>query len=211
MTRKRLINERVTHLTGFLLGNLKQCLLLTGVMIVLCGIVYPLVLWGVGLLVPEKALGSPVYVNGQVVGFRNIGQYVKEDRYFQGRPSAVEYNAASAGGSNFGPSNPEYLQLVKARVDTFLVHNPTIQRQQIPAELVTASGSGLDPHLSPPAVYVQIGRVARARKMDEKLVRRLVEERIEKPLLGIFGQQRVNVLELNVALDQLNAKTTKAH
>ena len=115
----------------------------------------------------------------------------------------MDYNAAGSGGSNKGPSNPDYLKVVQARIDTFLVHNPGIEKKDIPVELVTASGSGLDPDISPKAALVQVKRVAAARKVSEEKITELVSAHIEKPLLGMFGPEKVNVLRLNLALEKL--------
>lgn len=132
-----------------------------------------------------------------------VGQAFTQDKYFQGRPSAVGYNAGGSGGSNKGPSNPDYLAQVQARIDTFLAHNPSVKKSDIPSDLVTASGSGLDPHISPEGAYVQVSRIAKARNLDEVKVKALVEKSVQQPLLGLFGTKTVNVLELNIALDQL--------
>ena len=123
---------------------------------------------------------------------------------FWGRPSAADYTADASAGSNKGPTNPEYLEDVEVRIDTFLVHHPYLKRNEVPAEMVTASGSGLDPHITPQSAEVQIKRVAKARGMQEDKVRKIVEENTEAPLLGLFGTAKVNVLKLNVALDQQN-------
>jgi K+-transporting ATPase ATPase C chain len=138
-----------------------------------------------------------------VVGYANIGQEFTEDKYFWSRPSATGYNAAGSGGSNKGPANPGYLNDVQTRIDTFLAHNPGIQKKDIPAELVTCSGSGLDPDLSPAAARVQAPRIARARHLPEERVLALIQDRIQQPLLKLFGPARVNVLKLNIALDNL--------
>jgi K+-transporting ATPase ATPase C chain len=170
---------------------------------VLLVVIYPLIVWGVAQFAPEKGHGEIVSMNGKIIGFAKVGQKFTADNYFWSRPSAVEYNAASSGGSNKGPSNPDYLAQVKARIDTFLVHNPTIQKSEIPSELVTASGSGLDPDLSPQGAEVQIARIAKARNLPEDKVKQLVKNHIEGPLLGLFGPSKVNVLALNLALDNL--------
>ena len=135
---------------------------ITLVTIVLFGVLYPLLITGIAkVIAPNNGNGEEITVNGKVVGFELIGQKFNEDRYFNSRPSAVDYNAAATGGSNKGPSNPEYLAVVQARIDTFLTHNPSVKREQIPVDLVTASGSGLDPHISPEAARIQVARVAR--------------------------------------------------
>jgi K+-transporting ATPase ATPase C chain len=152
---------------------------------------------------PNQSNGLPIYKDGKLIGFENIGQKFYSDKYFWGRPSAVDYNAASTGGSNKGPSNPEYLKEVEKRIEDFLQKNPEIKRSEIPSDLVTASGSGLDPNISPQAAFIQVPRVARARNIDKETIRKLVEENIESPFLGMFGTERVNVLKLNLALDKI--------
>lgn len=169
-------------------------------MIILCAVLYPLLIAGIGKATPGGGKGETVSVNGKVVGYEKIGQRFTDDKYFQGRPSAVDYNAGGSGGSNKGPSNPGYLQIVKDRIDSFLVHNPGIKKEEIPADLVTASGSGLDPHISPAAAYVQVKRIASIRGLAEDKVRTLVDQQVEKNLLG---PSVVNVLKINIALDNL--------
>ncbi|RYC70147.1 K(+)-transporting ATPase subunit C [Spirosoma sordidisoli] len=183
--------------------HLSPAIRLSLVLLVLVSVIYPLVIAGVAKLAPGGGDGETVSINGKVVGYANLGQSFTEDRYFNSRPSAVDYNAAGSAGSNKGPSNPDYLKTVQARIDTFLVHNPGVRRADIPAELVTASGSGLDPHLSPAAAAIQVARIARVRKLPANRLTQLIGEHTEKPLLGLFGPETVNVLKLNVALDQL--------
>jgi K+-transporting ATPase ATPase C chain len=183
--------------------DLKRSLILTGLLIVLFGIIYPLVVWSLGRLAPDGADGSPIMKDGRIIGFENIGQKFTDDKYFQGRPSAVDYNAASTGASNFGPTNPDNIAAVKARVDSFLVHNPSVKAGDIPADLVTTSGGGLDPHLSPKAARIQVARIAKGRGLAEDKISALLDSKIEKPYLGLFGTERVNVLKLNLALDEL--------
>jgi K+-transporting ATPase ATPase C chain len=167
-----------------------------------CG-VYTLFVMGIAQAAPAKGNGQTVIVNGKVVGYKLIGQKFTDDKYFWGRPSAVDYNAAGSGGSNKGPTNPDYLKTVQNRIDSFLVHNPAIKKEEIPSELVTASGSGQDPDLSPEAAYVQAKRIAVVRNMPEGKVKELVKQHIDKPLLGLFGTERINVLRLNIDLDNL--------
>ena len=176
---------------------------LTLLMIIILGGLYPLLIAGVAKLAPGNGKGETLSVNGKVVGYANIGQKFTDDKYFWGRPSAVDYNAANSGGSNKGPSNPDYLKLVQDRIDTFLVHNPGIKKEQIPSELVTASGSGLDPDISVQGAKVQVKRVASVRHIDEKKIYNLIEQQTEKPLAGLFGPSKINVLKLNIALDNL--------
>ena len=180
--------------------NLLISLKLTLVMIVLCAVLYPLLVAGIGKAAPNGGKGKTISVNGKVVGYENVGQKFTEDKYFWGRPSAVDYNAAGSAGSNKGPSNPGYLKLVQERIDTFLVHNPGIKKEEIPADLVTASGSGLDPHISPASAYIQVKRVAAVRNIPEEKLKALVDNHVEKKLLG---PSVINVLKLNVALDEL--------
>lgn len=172
-------------------------------MLVLLSVIYPLFIAGVARFAPGKGKGETLSKNGKVVAYKNIGQSFTEDRYFWGRPSAAGYNAAGSSGSNKGPTNPQYLKTVSDRIDTFLIHNPGIERSRIPSDLVTSSGSGLDPDISPDGARVQVRRVAATRKLDESIVASLVESHIEKPLLGLFGPEKINVLKLNIALDQL--------
>ena len=173
------------------------------VIIVMCAVIYPLLIALIAKASPGGGKGETVSVNGKVVGYANIGQKFTADKYFWSRPSAVDYNAAGSGGSNKGPSNPDYLKQVQDRIDSFLVHNPAVKREEIPAELVTASGSGLDPDLSPLAAKVQTKRIATVRKLDEAAINRLIDEQTQGPLLGLLGPAKVNVLKLNIALDQL--------
>jgi potassium-transporting ATPase KdpC subunit len=180
----------------YLLPSIKM----TIVMLVLCVLIYSFVIAGIGKLTPGDGDGEKVTVNGKVVGYANIGQKFTEDKYFWGRPSAVDYNAAGSGGSNKGPSNPDYLKVVQERMDTFLAHNPGITKEQIPSEMVTASGSGLDPNISPASAYIQVKRVATKRGLDEAKVKALVDQRIEK---NPIGPDVINILKLNVALDEL--------
>ena len=135
--------------------------------------------------------------------YENVGQSFTNDNYFYSRPSAVGYNAAGSGGSNKGPSNPDYLAEVQARIDTFMVHNPEVKKSEIPSDLVTASGGGLDPNISVQAAKVQVKRIAKIRNLNEATINQLIEQQTEKPLLGLFGTEKINVLKLNLALDNL--------
>jgi potassium-transporting ATPase KdpC subunit len=176
---------------------------ITLITIVLFGILYPLLITTIAKIVaPNNGKGEEIVVNGRVVGFELIGQKFDDDRYFNGRPSAVDYNAASTGGSNKGPTNPDYLSQVQARIDSFLVHNPAVKKEDIPVDLVTASGGGLDPHISPAAALVQVGRIARVRNISRDQLTALVKEHTDTPLFGI-GPSRVHVLRLNIELDKM--------
>ena len=182
--------------------NLLISLKLTLVMLILCSVLYPLLIAAIGKATPGNGKGKTLSVNGKVVGYELIGQKFTEDKYFWSRPSAVDYNAAGSAGSNKGPSNPDYLKIVQDRIDTFLVHNPGIKKEEIPADLVTASGSGLDPDISPASAYVQVKRIAKIRGLSEEKVKALVDQHLDKPVLGM-GPSKENVLKLNIALDEL--------
>jgi K+-transporting ATPase ATPase C chain len=183
--------------------TLIQSIRLTLVLTVLLCIIYPVIIAFAGKLSKGQGNGEKIIVNGKVVGYAAIGQKFDKPQYFWGRPSAVGYNAAGSAGSNKGPSNPDYLKEVNSRIDTLLKYNPGLKRSDISADLVTASGSGLDPDISPEAARIQVKRVAQYRKLDEQKVAELVATHIQAPLLGIFGPATVNVLKLNVALDEL--------
>jgi len=171
---------------------------------ILFGVLYPLLITGIAkVAAPNNGKGKEILVNGKVVGFELIGQKFDDPTYFSSRPSAVEYNAAATGGSNKGSSNPEYLALVEERIVTILQQNPEVKREDIPVDLVTASGGGLDPHISPQAAYIQIKRIAKVRNLDEAKLKQLVDDHVEKPLLNLFGTSTVHVLKLNIALDKL--------
>ena len=170
-------------------------------MVVLLAVIYPMAIFGIAQLAPNKGKGETITVNGKVVGYQKIGQKFDKSNYFWGRPSAVDYNAAGSGGSNKGPSNPDYLALVQKRIDTFLIVHPYLKKSEIPSDMVTASGSGLDPNISPQGALIQVKRVAGARNLSESKVKALVETKINSP--AVVGTATVNVLELNIALDEL--------
>ena len=182
---------------------------MTLVFCVFLSVSYVLVLWLFGKVAgPGHGNVEVLTVEGQTVGAANVGQQFTKDIYFWGRPSCAGngYDAANSCGSNKGPTNPEYLAEVEARIDTILVHHPYLTRRDVTAEMVTASGSGLDPDITPQSARIQVKRVAAARHIDEQLVANLVEQSIQRPLLGLFGPAKVNVLKLNVALDKLDKK-----
>jgi potassium-transporting ATPase KdpC subunit len=176
--------------------------LFTVVTMLLFGGGYHGVLWVVGRLAfPSQAEGSLIRrSDGTVVGSRLIAQKFTRAEYFHPRPSAVDYNAASTGGSNYGPSNPDHLKLVRERLDA-VVALEGVEAGQVPSEMVTAGG-GLDPHIPPEAADLQAARVARARNVAADRVRGLIRAHTEGPALGFLGRARVNVLELNLALDE---------
>ena len=187
--------------------NFVKAFRLTIVMCVFLSISYILVLWLFAKAAgPGNGNAEVVTVNGKRVGAANVGQLFTQDIYFWGRPSCAGdgYDAANSCGSNKGPTNPEYSPEVESRIDSFLVHHPYLARKDVPAEMVTASGSGLDPDITPQSARLQVKRVAAARQRDEQVVANLVEKSIERPLLGFFGPAKVNVLKLNIALEELN-------
>lgn len=187
--------------------NLWISVKITLAMCLLLGVGYVLVLRGVSALAgPNGGQAETLTLDGRVVGAANVGQQFTGGRYFWGRPSAVDYNGGGSGGSNKATTNPEYLAEVEQRVQDFLAAHPYLSRGEVPSEMVTASGSGLDPDISPRGAEVQIRRVAAARGMSEAEVKKIVEENIHKPWLGLFGTYKVNVLKLNVALDTAQNK-----
>jgi K+-transporting ATPase ATPase C chain len=185
---------------------LRQSILVFMALTILTGVAYPLVMTLVAQgLFSHQANGSLIERDGKIVGSSLIGQQFDDPRYFGGRPSATgptPYNAAASTGSNYGPTNPAQLDAVKSRAATIKQANPT-QTGPVPVELVTASGSGLDPQISPAAAEYQVVRVAKTRDLDEQAVRDLVVKHTEGRTFGLLGEPRVNILELNLALDEL--------
>jgi K+-transporting ATPase ATPase C chain len=179
------------------------------------GVAYPFAIWGIAkTLFPYQAQGSMVERDGKVVGSALIGQPFTSERYFHGRPSATTtpdqndpsknvaapYNAANSGGSNLGPTSKALIERIQGDIEQLKQENPAAP---VPIDLVTTSGSGLDPHISPEAALFQVPRIAKARNLPEYRLRQLVAEKTNAPLAGLFGEPRVNVLDLNLALDRL--------
>ncbi len=189
-----------------MLKFLRPAIVVLAIFTILTGIAYPALITGrAQLIFPHQANGSLIFQNGQVVGSTLIGQQFDDPRYFWGRLSATSpypYNAAASSGSNLGPTNPALVAEVEARIAALKAVDPT-NNAPIPVDLVTSSGSGLDPHISVAAAIYQVPRVARVRGLSEAVVRALVDRFTQGRTLGIFGEPRVNVLELNLALDAL--------
>jgi K+-transporting ATPase ATPase C chain len=177
---------------------------LTIVMLVVCCVLYTGLILGLGKFGTNNGKGEIIQEKGKSY-FSNIGQSFTNDNYFYSRPSAVNYNAAGSGGSNKGPTNEDYLHQVQARIDTFLVHNPDVKVEEIPVDLITASGSGLDPNISVQAAKVQVKRISKIRGIAEGNIQQLILSNIEHPLMGFIGPEKVNVLKLNIELDKLSS------
>lgn len=190
-----------------MLKELRPAVMSFVLLTLLTGIAYPLLVTCIAqLTMPAQANGSLIMRDGKPVGSSLIGQSFTEPKYFWSRPSAtgpMPYNAASSGGSNLGPTNPALLDAVKARVQALRDADPG-NTQPVPVDLVTASASGLDPQISPAAAEYQLARVARVRKLEPNTLRKLVAEHTEGRQFGVLGEPRVNVLELNLALDAMH-------
>jgi K+-transporting ATPase ATPase C chain len=200
-----------------MLRELRPAIVVLVALTLITGLVYPLAMTGIAeLIFPRQAQGSLIERDGKVIGSALVGQNFTSDKYFHGRLSATTapdpkdptktvaapYNAANSGGSNLGPSNKALIDRVQGDIDTLKKENPSAA---VPIDLVTTSASGLDPEISPDAAYFQVPRVAKARNLAEDRVRALVADHVEERFLGLLGEPRVNVLQLNLALDQLSA------
>jgi K+-transporting ATPase ATPase C chain len=185
--------------------DLKTAMLLFIAFSLLTGLIYPLFMTGViQIAMPKQASGSLIVVDGKIVGSELIGQNFTSPSYFHGRPSAVNYAGNGSGASNFGPTNKNLMEQVSQRISEVRTENNLSSNATVPSELVLASGSGLDPHISMEGAMLQVPRVAVARGIPESEVKVLVYQHIEPAQFGIMGQERVNVLNLNLALDKLN-------
>ncbi len=189
--------------------HVKQAILVLVVFSVLCGLVYPLFMTAVSqFLFPWRSNGSIIILGNRVVGSEFIGQRFKSPKYFHGRPSATDpaYHANASSGSNSGPSNAKFRDEVMKRIEEVRNENGLPSNIPIPADLVLASASGLDPHISVESAMLQVKRIARERGVSESKVKEMVSQSIEHRLLGIWGQPRVNVLKLNLAMDKLKGE-----
>ena len=204
------------------LHNARQAVLVTVVLMVICGFLFPCVLTGLaGVIFPHQAGGSLITVNGMAVGAEHVGQEFTQDCYMWSRPSAYHYNVytesedgrkyyndgtefggLASGSNNYAPSNPALVERVEADMEAFLEKNPEIKREDIPTDLLTASGSGMDPHISPASAQIQLPRIAQASGLSEESLQEIVKRNTAGKLLGVFGEETVNVLKVNIEIAQ---------
>ena len=205
-----------------LLHSARQAVVVTIVLMLICGLLFPCLLTGLSsLLFPSQANGNLITVNGHTVGAKYVGQEFTEDYYMWSRPSAYHYNVYTededgkkyypdgtefpgigSGSNNYAPSNPALTERVEADIEAFLEKNPEVKREEIPTDLLTASGSGLDPHISPESAEVQIPRIVEASGMSEDMVRDIIKNNTDGKFLGVFGEETVNVLMVNIEIAQ---------
>jgi len=199
------MNEQAKNASRFQLSSLMIPLRISIIFMIICGIIYPLVSTGAAqLLFPAQANGSLIKdSSGQVVGSELIGQSFVDPKWFQGRVSSIDYNAAGSGSNNFGPSNPALIERTKASIEAWKVQNPDVPVSQLPIALITNSGSGLDPHITPQSADVQIARISKLTGVSPAELEQLVKANTEGRDLGVFGDERVNVLKLNIALSKM--------
>jgi K+-transporting ATPase ATPase C chain len=200
-------------MSAFLRG-IKKPLMVAAVFLVICGLIYPLLLTGIGRIAfPRQAGGSLILVDGRAVGSELVGQDFTDARFMKGRPSAVRYNTytqadvesgtytgVGSGSKNYAPTNPELAKRVEADLAAFLRANPSVRAEEIPADLLTASGSGLDPHISPAAAAVQIPALAEATGLSREALEAIVRKNTGGKFLGVFGEETVNVLKVNLEI-----------
>lgn len=204
---------------GFL-QSARQATVVTLVLMLLCGLLFPLLLTGLSsLFFPHQATGSLISVDGKAVAAEHVGQEFTQDYYLQSRPSAYHYNVytedaqgnafyndgsefagLASGSNNYAPSNPALVERVQTDIAAFLAKNPNVSQQDIPTDLLTASGSGLDPHISPASAQVQVARIALASGLSEQQVQEIISENTEGKLLGVFGETTVNVVRANIGI-----------
>ena len=205
----------------FLHGT-RQAVLVTVVLMLICGLLFPCLLTGLSSVIfPHQADGSLITVNGMAVGAEHVGQEFTQDCYMWSRPSAYHYNVytesedgrkyyndgtesggLASGSNNYAPSNPALVERVEADMEAFLEKNPGIKREDIPTDLLTASGSGLDPHISPASAQIQLPRIAQASGLSEESLQEIVKRNTTGKLLGVFGEETVNVLKVNIEIAQ---------
>lgn len=196
------------------LRSLKTAFLVSIAMFLICGFAYPMLLTGISQIIfPDQANGSLLEVDGEVIGSELVGQDFTDERLFHCRPSAYNYNTytqeekengtysgLASGSNNYAVSNPKLEERINEDIEQFLKENPTISRNEIPSDIITASGSGLDPHISIEAANVQIDRIVKNTNLSEKKVKQLIKQNTQGKLFGIFGEETVNVLKLNLSI-----------
>ena len=200
--------------------NIRQAFLVTVALLVLCGLVFPVLLSGLSALIfPSQAQGTLVMADGVAVGAKNVGQEFTEDYFMWSRPSAYHYNVyvegadgkktypdgsafpgIGSGSNNYAPTNPDLTARVEAAIADFLKKNPDVKREDIPTDLLTASGSGLDPQISPASAAIQVPRMAQASGLSEEAIQTIIDEHTSGKLFGVFGEETVNVVEVNIAI-----------